>query len=128
MKRNFEKNLQGHNAKIHGNKARVLPGVGVLHRHLLQALSRRSYRVTRRSAHLASSTAGHNAEKALAVVQHESLLMFRGRPFEVPHGCTTKEAKLQAKAELGEAVMEMIVKIKPRRYVERARRRRFGCS
>ena len=28
---------------------------------------------------------------SLAVVQHESLLMSRGRPFEVPHGGTTKE-------------------------------------
>ena len=34
-------------------------------------------------------------EKPLAVEQHESLLMCRGRPPEIPHGGTTKVAEWQ---------------------------------
>jgi hypothetical protein len=54
--------------------------------------------------------------------------MFRGRPFEVPHGCTTKQAERKAKQELNEAVLEMIVKIKHKRYLEQARLRREACK
>jgi hypothetical protein len=110
-----------------GAKIRVLPGVGRLQGHLLQAFSRRSFDKTKKSEHLAKNTGGFAQEKSLAVVQHGSLLMFRGRPFEVPHGCTTKEAKWQAKEELNEAVLELLVKVKHKRYLDQARKRRAEC-
>ena len=76
---------------------RVLPGIGLLQGHLLQAFARRDLRRTKKSVQSAKGAAGFTKEKSLAVVQHESLPMFRGRPFEVPHGCTTKQAKRKAK-------------------------------
>lgn len=82
----------------------------------------------KKSGHLAESTAGFAEQKTLAVVQHESLLMFRDRPFEVPYGCTTMEAKRQAKEEQNEAVLEMLVKVKHQRYVQQARIRRSVCK
>ena len=53
--------------------------------------------------------------------------MFRGRPFEVPHGFTTKEAKRQAKEELNEAVLEMLIKVKHKRYLNQAHKRKAEC-
>ena len=123
-----EETTRDHFKENLGGAIRVLPGIGLVQGHLLQAFSRRGVNKTKRSAHLAESTAGFTEEKTLAVVQHESLLMFRGRPFEVPHGCTTKLAKRKAKQELNEAVLEMIVRIKHKRYLEQARLRREACK
>ena len=53
--------------------------------------------------------------------------MFRGRPFEIPYGFTTKEAKRQAKEELNEAVLEMLIKVKHKRYLNQARKRKAEC-
>ena len=95
-----EKAAQSHLKENLGDAIRVLPGVGLLQGHLLQAFNRRGLMKTKKSVHLAKSTAGFTEEKSLAVVQHESLLMFRGRPFEVPHGCATKQAKRKAKNQV----------------------------
>ena len=61
------KHLQEKLDKIHrwdhfkenlGDAIRVLPGIGLVQGHLLQAFSRRGLNKTKRSAHLAESTAG----------------------------------------------------------------------
>ena len=50
--------------------------------------------------------------------------MFRGRPLEVLHGLTTKEAKQLAKEELNEAVLDTLIKEKHKRYLEPIRKRK----
>jgi hypothetical protein len=78
MRDNFQQNL----TKKYGSQAydgaaiRVLPGVGVLQGHLLQAFNRRGLRKNKKSDHLTQSTAGFAQEKSLAIVQRQSLLMF----------------------------------------------------
>ena len=96
---------------------RVLPGVGLLHAALLQC-----FRSRRRGG-----TNVPAAEKQLAVVQYGSLLQFRGRPYEVPVGCTTKEAKRRAREEIQEAALISAATHRVRRCEREAARRRQEC-
>ena len=112
---------------------RVLPGQSCLHGALLEAFSSRSLKRTGRSAAGPSSSnrslITNPEEKQLAVVQHESLLLFRSLPFEVPAGMTTKEAIREAKAEIGEALLEISCQVRLMRMTRAAElRRAFNVS
>ena len=47
--------------------------------------------------------------------------MFRGRPYEIPKGTTTALAKATARAELQEAVIDLTVRTRQKRYEAAAR-------
>ena len=64
-----EETTHSHLKENFGDAIRVLPGIGLLQGHLLQAFSRRGLSKTKKSAHLTKSTAGFTEEKSLAVVQ-----------------------------------------------------------
>ena len=99
-----------------GTTGRVLPGVGILHATLLQC-----FRDRKRGGRNTTVTA---AERQLAVVQHGSLLQFRGRPYETPVGCTTKEAKGKAREDIQEAALISAATHRVRRCGRQAARRR----
>ena len=73
-------NLHQHLGRSMMTTGRVLPGVGMMYGYLLQSFANRGRQRRGKSTTMAAATAGFMEEKQLAVVQHGSLLLFKGRP------------------------------------------------
>ena len=109
---------------------RVLPGVAVLQGHLAQAYQsrRRGGKGGQHANQTLHKRAGTVApERCLAIIQHESLLLFRGRPYQTPLGSNTQEARAKARRELHEAIAQLTAETRLQNMLKAQVKRKAEC-